>query len=179
MWDKAKIQALLDTKPAAVTRAVLAIYALQTSQERNAQTTQDANNVGFSAYDAPFLSDIAEKIKKGYTLSPKQFEVTKNKIRRYHRQLADIANVNEAKAVSAAVVPEGEFKRLLPACRCEDFDGERTCDWCLDPENAEIRMLAQEIEDGQEMQRRERSEVARVAAFKMRRDQANAPVEHW
>ena len=180
MWDKAKIHALLDAKPAAVTRGLLAIYALQTESEKASAATRDANGVGFSAFDAPFLTDIAERVKRGYTLSPKQMAVTRNKLKHYWRQLAAIANEQRGEgAVEPTMVaaePEPSYRRLAPHCECENFDGERVCDWCLDPENAEARLAMLEVRD---IQRAEREEAQRVAAFKMRRDDALRVADHW
>lgn len=101
VWDKAKIHALLDAKPRAVERALLALYARQLPDERTGQQSRHTNGVGFSKFDAPFCSDLAEKIKKGWTLSPKQLAVARNKCKRYHRQLVEIANEQEAAKVPA------------------------------------------------------------------------------
>lgn len=146
MWDKQRIQQLLDGSDKAVMRAVVAIYDLQTQEEKNAQATRLANNVGFGAYDAAFLSDIAVRIKNGYTLSPKQLSVTRNKIKRYHRQLAEIANIKEVEKLAAVARSAADTPmRLKSVCQCENLDGEGICDWCLDPENAEMRAFLQEI----------------------------------
>jgi recombinational DNA repair protein RecR len=124
---------------------------------------------------------LAEQIKAGRSLSQKQLAIAKNKVKRYHRQLVAIANENDlaksrALAVNASEVEEGRFKRLSSRCECENFDGERACDWCLDPENAEARMVMLETAD---IQRLEREEVERVAAYKMRRDDRLRAGDHW
>ena len=104
MWNKERIHHLLDTRPEAVTRALLAIYALQTESEKSTKHTKDANNVGFSAFDAEFLSDLAIKVQRGWSLTPKQMACAKNKMKRYHRQLVEIANAKEeAKAVESDI----------------------------------------------------------------------------
>jgi hypothetical protein len=95
MWDKAKIHALLDEKPKAVERAIVAIYNRQTASEKNALATTDSNGIGFAANDAEFLSSLAEWINKGRSLSAKQLAIGRNRIKRYHRQLCEIANEKE------------------------------------------------------------------------------------
>jgi len=97
VWKKEDIHALLENNPKAVRRALLAIYALQTSAEQANHATSDANGVGFSAFDAEFCTDMAEKALKGWSFSEKQMAVTRNKMKRYHRQLIMIANESERK----------------------------------------------------------------------------------
>lgn len=109
MWNKQKIHDLLDKSDLAVTKALLAIYARQTASEQASQTTKEANGVGFGAFDADFCSDIAQKVQRGWKLSPKQMAVIRNKMKRYHRQLLEIAMANQAAPTSsiiAAVSPE-------------------------------------------------------------------------
>ena len=115
MWTKERIHQLLDQNENAVWRAVLAIYDLQTADEKNAMATTNANSVGFSAFDAEFMSDIAVKLRRGWNMSPKQLACCRNKIRRYHRQLCEIANaktVGQAVAHSAVDEEEAEFNRM-------------------------------------------------------------------
>lgn len=91
-WDKESIQELLKSNDKAVARAVLAVYRFQTEAEKSTQTTRDSNGIGFSAFDAEILSDFAEKLKRGLTLSPRQLELARKKMLKYHRQLVLIAN---------------------------------------------------------------------------------------
>ncbi len=126
IWDKENIQSLLDNNPKAVMRAVVAIYKLQTESEQASDRTTEANGVGFGAFDAEFCSDIARKVQRGWTLSPKQLAVTRNKVKRYWRQLAEIANNK------VAVVPT--IQSAVPD---------------EDPEEAENRMVMQEVMAGE------------------------------
>ena len=104
MWTKQTMQALLDAKPNAVWRAVIAIHALQTADEQAAKTTTDANGVGFGAFDAEFLSDIAVKLKRGWSMSDKQLAICTRKMKRYHRQLCLIANDNDQHKAEAVEI---------------------------------------------------------------------------
>lgn len=91
-WTKAQIHSMLDTKPAAVGRAIVAIYRRQTADEKAAKVTTDANSVGFSAFDAEFLTSLAEFYLRTGFLTPAQLAKGRNKIKRYHRQLIEIAD---------------------------------------------------------------------------------------
>lgn len=109
MWKKENMQELLDTNDRAVERGLVAIYRLQTDGERASRTTTNSNNVGFSAFDAEFLSEIAEKCIRWRGLTPGQIRAVRPKVRRYWRQLCDIANAKqehpdivESRAFSAA-----------------------------------------------------------------------------
>ena len=105
-WNKKNIQELLDKSDKAVIRALLTIYDFQTNDEKASHTTRLHNNVGFSAYDADFLSDLAENLNSGKyrTLTPKQLAVCRNKMKRYWRQLVEVANANEQR--KAADIPQ-------------------------------------------------------------------------
>ncbi len=89
-WTKEKIQHLIDTRDKAVIRALIQIYHRQTASEQNAQSTTDANGVGFCANDAQFLTDVAQKAQK-YHLTERQIAAVRPRIRRYWRQLLEIA----------------------------------------------------------------------------------------
>jgi len=91
-WTKEGIQQLLDSNPKAVQRAIVAIYKRQTADEQASKTTRVHNSVGFSAIDAQLLTSFAEQIGRGRTLSEKQLTLGRAKIKRYWRQLMEIAN---------------------------------------------------------------------------------------
>lgn len=90
-----KIKALLDSNDKAVMRGILAIYKNQTDSEQNFEATVEENGIGFNALDAQFMSSLAKQIIECGYLSPKQMAIGRNKIKRYSRQLADIAEAKE------------------------------------------------------------------------------------
>lgn len=94
MWDKEAINALLDRSDKAVMKALLQLYARQTESERQMQTTTDANGVGFNYRDAEVLCDIAKRVRQWGRLTPKQTELVRGRIKKYWRQLAEIANAS-------------------------------------------------------------------------------------
>jgi len=75
-----------------MTHAVLALYKLQTDEEMLIKKTYCSNGVGFSAVDADFMSDMAELIMNGYTLTDKQQDVVRRILKKYRKQLTKIAN---------------------------------------------------------------------------------------
>jgi hypothetical protein len=91
-WGKDEIQDLLRRSDTAVVRGLMVLYALQTDDEQATETTREDNKVGFTGYDAEFLTSVAKQYeRKGY-LSPKQIQAVRRKLMKYWRQLADRAN---------------------------------------------------------------------------------------
>lgn len=88
---KEDIQQMLDLDDRWVYRALKVIHSLQTEHEKTAHTTFEANKVGFGAFDAEFMTDMAEVLKKYGKLSPKQLAVTRRKIKHYWKQLMLVA----------------------------------------------------------------------------------------
>lgn len=133
---KESIQSLLDRSDQAVTKALLAIYKLQTASEQAGHSTKEVNGVGFSQFDAPFLTDMVVALGRWGKLTPKQMAVTRNKIKRYHRQLVEIANSRPERTASAAeqapaTTVSADRRAYVSHCQCENYDGERKCGWCL------------------------------------------------
>jgi hypothetical protein len=131
-WTKEQIHGLLDRSPKAVGKALLAIAARQTAAELATHQTTEANGMGFNKFDAEFLTDVARKYRHYGSLTPRQLAVVRNKIKRYWRQLIEVANQSQVappalqlpSAAIAAAVPE----RVVRAqrCVCEFSDGEPT-----------------------------------------------------
>jgi len=92
---KIEIQALLDRSPAAVERAIVVIYQNQTDEEQSCDGTIEANGVGFSAFDAEFLSSLARQLIISQQLTDRQLAIARNKMKKYWRQLMEIAQAKE------------------------------------------------------------------------------------
>lgn len=75
-----------------LTKAILAIYSLQTASEQASEVTIHINHVGFSAFDALRMSYYAKWLKSGRTLSGTHKDLARKKILRYVKQLTKIAN---------------------------------------------------------------------------------------
>jgi hypothetical protein len=89
---KAAIQNLLASSDRAVERALVALHARQTSDEQVSMTTKHVNRRGFSQYDAEFGSKLAEVVRKGYRLTPKQVAAARKMVSHYWRQLIEVAD---------------------------------------------------------------------------------------
>jgi hypothetical protein len=94
VWDKDEIKAVLVRSDVFVTRSVVKMLERQTSDEARGGYTHEANSVGFSAFDAEFLTSIANQIIDGRNLSVKQIASARKSMLRYAGQITDIANVN-------------------------------------------------------------------------------------
>lgn len=86
-------------------RGLKAIYAKQTSDEQSTDMTLNHNSVGFSAFDAEFLSTLAKQVLEfeagrsrfSSPLSHKQFLILRDKMCKYAMQLARIARPAKVK----------------------------------------------------------------------------------
>lgn len=96
---KLALQALLDSNDKAVYRAILLIYARQTAGEKTTMSTLEDNGIGFSGCDAELLSSYATQIQTRGWLTTNQLPHARRKIRKYWRQLWQLA---EQKAASRA-----------------------------------------------------------------------------
>lgn len=92
-----KVQKLLMENNKAVLRGIIAIYNRQTMDEKVAESTKQRNHQGFCAHDAPLLSLYAKQILQYGGLSPQQLNIARDRIIRYTKQLADIAEIKERK----------------------------------------------------------------------------------
>lgn len=95
-WTKDEILALLAERDAAVARALVALYERQTADEQSALITTHHNKMGFNGLDARFGSELARKVLKGWTLSPKQLAAARKMLRKYAGQLVLVANQKAA-----------------------------------------------------------------------------------
>ena len=92
-WTREQVVAVLDNHPVGVERAVLALYARQTSGEREAQTTRELNGAGFNAYDAGYLSYLAEYMERTRRgLDEPHRSRARKRLTKYVGQLVRIAN---------------------------------------------------------------------------------------
>jgi hypothetical protein len=90
VWNKESIQALLLKSPEACARALTLLLARQTASEQVTQETRDRNNRGFTAFDAPVLTDIAKRLPKYRNhLTPNQFNMVRHRLKKYWRQILE------------------------------------------------------------------------------------------
>lgn len=81
------IHGQLDGSQKAVEVALIAIYERQTQEEKVGAYAIQTNGVGFSKFDAEFCTSLVQQLNRGRSLTPRQLEVARKKIKRYWRQL--------------------------------------------------------------------------------------------
>ena len=86
----------LETSRAWAERALVVLHDYQTQSERDAYSTTEHNGVGFTAWDAPLLSEMAEQLKRGQRLSDYQLRMAQRRVPKYARQLVAVAMQREA-----------------------------------------------------------------------------------
>ena len=105
IWNKEEIIAVLDEKTA-LNKAILALYARQTRDERLERKAVEENKTGYSKLDAKFFSTLAEKIYLKKEFTEAELAIAKNKIKKYAGQLTDIANKKVANMLINTVKKE-------------------------------------------------------------------------
>ena len=92
VWSGEMIRNLLLRNSNAVLKAVVTLYKLQTADEKAYKHTNESNGVGFSAYDAPYMTQKAEKVLSKRGLTKMEVANLKVKLLKYSNQLAKVAN---------------------------------------------------------------------------------------
>jgi hypothetical protein len=87
----ARIRLMVSTNNTWARHAILALYARQTSEEQFDSTTKETNGRGFSKFDAEILTSFAVQLKGGRFLTEKQYNIAKNKLGKYAKQLYAIS----------------------------------------------------------------------------------------
>lgn len=77
---------------AALSRALLFLYARQTADEQQSAATSHDNGRGFSGIDAGFMSSVAESVKRYGNMTPGQARHIARKLAKYTGQLLDLVN---------------------------------------------------------------------------------------
>jgi hypothetical protein len=99
-WTKEAIANLIATDNRALERAILAIHARQTADEKQHELTTHLNGKGFRPQDAKFLSSLAGWINvsakpQGERLSVKQQEWARKRMTKYASQLLRVIKEKE------------------------------------------------------------------------------------
>jgi hypothetical protein len=74
---------------------LMAVYANQTADEQETNTTTESNGQGFNAQDASFGTSLAERFIKGIPFTEKQMASLIKMLRKYSRQILEKANMLE------------------------------------------------------------------------------------
>ena len=124
------IKDLLRKNDNAVIRAVIQIYNRQTFDEQIEQESNVENGIGFSKNDAPFLSTVAIAFISGKQVDKKTFEITRNKMMHYWKQLMNISKEGLEEKF------ERMKQRLLNEEKGEEDAGDNIHDKCIDNSNS-------------------------------------------
>lgn len=92
IWTAEEIKQMMLTDDRVLYGALKKLYQYQTADEIATRETRESNGVGFTAYDAEFLTSAAEFLEKVGFLTEKQKVITRKKMTKYSKQLAKIAN---------------------------------------------------------------------------------------
>lgn len=102
VWTKEKIQALIQNDNAALQRACLKIYSKQTQDEKATHSTSKVNGIGFNAYDAERLTELAVKIKQQKILTVGELAELRGRMKKYCTQLLNISIAEQQQKGQAA-----------------------------------------------------------------------------
>jgi len=98
LWTPAMIREKILASDKMLERSISKIYAQQTTSEQNIGATVEHNKIGFTAFDAEFLSSLAQQLERhahlgtreGQRLSSAQIPVARRKMVKYAKQLSKL-----------------------------------------------------------------------------------------
>lgn len=105
IWTPDMIREKIATCDKMVERSLVRLFERQTASEQDAAQTTESNGVGFNGVDAEILTSFAQQIirkqnrpscPEGVRLSDRQLEIARKKLRKYARQLMEIAKENRS-----------------------------------------------------------------------------------
>lgn len=107
MWTTAAVADKLAKSDKFVERALTYLLSCQTDSEQNSESTLDDNGIGFNAFDAKFLTSLAQQVNRstypaGQRLSPRQRECARKSLKKYVGQLTAHANAVNPRHEAAA-----------------------------------------------------------------------------
>lgn len=91
-WTQEEIKTLLKSNDRFVLNSLLKLYARQTEEEKETESTSCKNGRGFNCCDAKVLCNIAKQCFEEHFISFKQIAYVRSKIYKYSKQLMNIAN---------------------------------------------------------------------------------------
>ena len=101
VWTKEEIKDLMEQHDSTVIKCMRQIYNRQTEYEQCIGGTTEANGVGFNGCDAEILSSFCRFYNERGYLTDKQIAIARKKMKKYARQIAEIANEIERKKEKA------------------------------------------------------------------------------
>lgn len=92
VYDKEEIWQLILKNKKFAERCMLKIYSKMTLEEKAKGFSLNHDNIGYNRYDTPFMCFVCEKLKSGNELSAREFYMARYRLKKYLKQLVNIAN---------------------------------------------------------------------------------------
>lgn len=118
---KAYLQDLVSQNDTALLKSIVLIDNLQTEPERNARESTEDNNVGWTKQDAKEMGDIADKVRKGEQLTKGEWAKSRNKMKKYWKQLMQISKQQQAESERKQLAEQQKQKEWERVSREEQF----------------------------------------------------------
>jgi len=90
----ASLRKQISTRESVATRALVALYSMQTSSEKTNEETTELNSVGFNSLDAKLMSSLAVQYNTKGWLSSRQIALCHTILPKYARQLVELSITN-------------------------------------------------------------------------------------
>ena len=123
-WE-AYLKDLVKTNDKALLRAIVLVYDNQTCEEKNKGESIEDNCIGFSKVDAYEMGKIAQKIKRGESLTKGELAKSRNKMQKYWKQLMTIskrnAKLKKQQALDERIAEEEYAMKVEEAANTELF----------------------------------------------------------
>ena len=104
-FTKEYIQEKLTSDKRWIERALVVLHDRQTADEQANMATSNNNGMGFTAFDAGYLSYCAEWVKRGNRINDKHAEKCGKSLKKYWKQiLSEIESKQEASVPQVAEV---------------------------------------------------------------------------
>lgn len=135
---KAYLQDLVSQNDKALLRSIVLIDNLQTETERQTGESVEDNNVGWTKQDAKEMGSIAEKVRKGGRLTEGELAKSRNKMKKYWKQLMEISKRQQAEKGADSEHNQVESDHIFVEDSSGQYSinlGRRTC--CDEGKNCE------------------------------------------
>jgi len=86
-------------EPAQAVKALMLIYSFQTEHEQAVEGTEVHNNIGFTGFDAEWLSKLAKQYQEREWLSQKQLKCLTKIMPKYWHQVLDTIEYKHNRAI--------------------------------------------------------------------------------
>lgn len=93
VWTQDEIRELVQSNDKVLYGAMRKMYECQTADEQMTGTANHRNGIGFNGVDAGIMTSFCEFLNKTGFLTYRQKEIARKKLKKYTRQLTELANM--------------------------------------------------------------------------------------